>query len=76
MSNIPSISGKKVVKAFERLGFSVDRVNGSHFVMKKEGHRYNLSVPVHGNSDVKRGTLKGLIAASGYTLGQFLESVK
>ena len=76
MSNIPSISGKRVVKAFERLGFFVERVNGSHHVMKMEGNRYKLSVPVHGNSDIKRGTLKGLIAASGCTLEEFIEAAE
>ena len=76
MSNIPAISGYRVVKTFEQLGFSVDRINGSHHIMKKAGHQYLLSVPVHGNTAIKRGTLKGLIADSGYTLEQFLESVK
>lgn len=73
-SSIPSINGKDVVKAFKRLGFAVDRIKGAHHIMKKPGHQYVLSVPVHSGSDVKRGTLKGLIDASGHTVEEFVEA--
>jgi predicted RNA binding protein YcfA (HicA-like mRNA interferase family) len=43
--------------------------------LKKEGHEFLLAVPVHGNRDLKPGTLKGLLNASGATLQQFLEAL-
>lgn len=76
MSNIPSISGKEAVKAFERLGFSQVRTTGSHVIMKKEGRDPLLTVPVHGNRDLKTGTLHGLIRNSGATLEEFISSLK
>jgi predicted RNA binding protein YcfA (HicA-like mRNA interferase family) len=68
---MPSIDGATAVKAFERLGFVEVRTTGSHVILKKDGHRYILAVPVHGHKDVKNGTLKGLVKASGCTLEEF-----
>ena len=69
---MPSVSGKDAVKAFEQLGFSQVRTTGSHVILKKEGHDYLLSVPVHGNKSLKKGTLNGLIRGSGVTREEFL----
>lgn len=72
MSSLPSLSGADVIKAFERAGFAVVRVSSSHHVMKKDGHDYLLSVPVHGNQAVKPGTLRTLIRGAGLTVDQFV----
>ena len=61
MSDVPSVSGERAVSAFARLGFTVVRISGSHHIMKKPGHRYNLSVPVHKGKTIKKGTLRSLI---------------
>jgi predicted RNA binding protein YcfA (HicA-like mRNA interferase family) len=41
--------------------------------MKREGHRYLLSVPVHAGKTLKQGTLRGLIRAAGITPEQFAD---
>jgi predicted RNA binding protein YcfA (HicA-like mRNA interferase family) len=71
MSDVPSVSGEQAVRAFFRLGSSVVRIKGSHHIMKKLGHRYNLSVPVHKGKTVKRGTLCALIEDAGVTVAEF-----
>jgi predicted RNA binding protein YcfA (HicA-like mRNA interferase family) len=75
-SSIPSLNGREVIRAFERLGFVRDRTAGSHHIMKKAGHPKLISIPVHGNRPVKRGTLKGLIEASGHTLDEFVSAAR
>lgn len=70
MPKLPSLTGRDVIVAFERLGFLLDRIEGSHHVLKKPGHRYLLSVPVHSGRAVKRGTLRRLRDA-GTTEEQF-----
>ena len=72
MPNLPTVTGKDAIRAFKGHGFVVDRIAGSHHIMKKEGHRYRLSVPVHGNKQVARGTLRSLIKDAGLTIGEFL----
>jgi predicted RNA binding protein YcfA (HicA-like mRNA interferase family) len=46
------------------------RQRGSHMVLIKEGHLATLSVPDH--REVAKGTLRGLIRASGLTVEAFL----
>jgi predicted RNA binding protein YcfA (HicA-like mRNA interferase family) len=76
MSNVPSVSGRKAIKAFGRHGFQVVRTTGSHHIMKKEGQRGTLSIPVHGNRALKRGTLRDLIHQAGLTVDEFIHLLK
>jgi len=71
MSELPRVTGQEAIAAFEKLGFVVARTSGSHHVMKKPGHRFNLTVPVHGNKNVKPGTLRSLITDAGITVEEF-----
>ena len=57
------MTGKQVVKLLKENGWTVDRVNGSHHVMVKDGFP-PLSVPVHGK-DLKAGTLHSILKAAG-----------
>lgn len=77
MSELPAISGKQAIDAFLAAGFRVDRISkSSHHIMKKEGHRFLLTVPVHGNKTLKPGTLRGLIRSAGLTVEQFTALLK
>jgi predicted RNA binding protein YcfA (HicA-like mRNA interferase family) len=38
MANFPAVSGKQAVRALQRLGFRVDRIEGSHYMMVKDLH--------------------------------------
>ena len=53
------MSGKEMVRKFERGGWVLDRVSGSHHIMKKRS--YLASIPVHGNQDLSRGTERSLL---------------
>jgi predicted RNA binding protein YcfA (HicA-like mRNA interferase family) len=71
MSELPTITGKQAIAAFEKAGFSVVRVSASHHIMKKAGWRFLLSVPVHRSEDLRPGTLRGLIRGSGMSIEEF-----
>lgn len=75
MADLPSWSGPEVIRAFEALGFVVARQESSHVMMKRDGHRFLLTVPVHGHQPVKKGTLRGLIRASGHTIDEFVNAL-
>ncbi len=68
---LPTVTGRQVIGAFEKAGFEVVRKKGSHRVMKKEGHRHVLSIPVHGSQPLKRGVLRALIKTAGLTVQEF-----
>jgi predicted RNA binding protein YcfA (HicA-like mRNA interferase family) len=58
------MSGKDFVKKLMKDGWELDRVRGSHHVMRKNG--VSLSVPVHGKEDLKPGILNELNKKAGY----------
>lgn len=71
MSKTPRISGKEAMRVFERHGFSLVRTTGSHYILKKPGHRYLLTVPIHGNKSLSVGIMDHLIETAGLTVEQF-----
>jgi predicted RNA binding protein YcfA (HicA-like mRNA interferase family) len=49
----------KVVRALERAGFKVDRISGSHYVMKHPDGR-SVPVPVHSRQAMPKGTFRNI----------------
>ena len=70
MANLPVCKGKLAVKAFEKHGWSLARYIDDHFILKKPGERFLLSVPDH--NPVKKGTLRRLIRDSGLSVNEFI----
>jgi predicted RNA binding protein YcfA (HicA-like mRNA interferase family) len=60
------MNGKQVIKQLQASGFEVLRVTGSHHIMAKGAVR--VSVPLHGTTDLKIGTLKSIEKQSGVKL--------
>lgn len=60
-----SVSGKEFVKALERHGWTLLRVQGSHHIYGRAGSDVRLSVPVHGNQALKTGLLRHLMKMAG-----------
>ncbi len=73
MTQLPSLSGKEVVKAFENLGWQVSRQSGSHIVLTKDGEMASLSVPNH--KEVAKGTLRSLIRHANLTIDEFVKAI-
>lgn len=74
MQKLPIISGREVVKIFERNGWEVVRQRGSHIILTKEGHIATLSVPDH--REIARGTLKSLMMRAGISVEEFLSAMR
>ena len=73
MPALPILSGRKVVRVFERLGWQIARQRGSHIIMVKEGEIATLSIPDH--KEVARGTLRSLIRCAGISVVEFCEHI-
>lgn len=54
MARLLVCSGRDAIRAFERVGWAVDRQKGSHVSLVKEGVPVVLTVPLH--SELDRGT--------------------
>jgi predicted RNA binding protein YcfA (HicA-like mRNA interferase family) len=61
-----------VIRALQRAGFVVARTSGSHCRLIHQGDpSRKVTVPIH-NEDLKRGTLRGIIAQAGFTVAEFI----
>ncbi len=73
MAALPSVHYRKVVKAFEAMGWNKVRQKGDHIIMVKEGHHATLSIPAH--NPVAKGTLRSLIRSAHLTIEEFTEKL-
>jgi predicted RNA binding protein YcfA (HicA-like mRNA interferase family) len=70
MAELPVISGKEAVKAFQKTGWEFKRVGSNrHIILKKEGTPVTLSIPDHKVLD--RGLLRALIRDAFLTVEDF-----
>jgi predicted RNA binding protein YcfA (HicA-like mRNA interferase family) len=64
---LKSVSGKRLCRVLESHGWRLARVRGSHHIYTHPESNNILTVPVHGNTDLKVGTLSALLKAAGLT---------
>jgi predicted RNA binding protein YcfA (HicA-like mRNA interferase family) len=76
MGSIHNLKPEKVVKAFERAGWTVWRQKGSHVKLIKEGNPNILSIPVHKGKPIKKGLLLNQIKKASLTVEEFLKYYK
>ena len=71
MAKLPSIAGKKCIKALLKAGFFIARQKGSHVIMQRDDPFALVSVPNH--KTLKAGTLSGIIRDAGLTVDEFVD---
>lgn len=71
MPKLPSVSGRKVIRSLNRMGFTIVRQRGSHVYMQREDAR--VTVPL--NDPVKKTTLKSILNQAKISLEEFLENL-
>jgi len=76
MGSIHNLKPEKVVKAFERAGWTVWGQKGSHVKLIKEGNSNILSVPVHRGNPIKKGLLLNQIKKANLKTEEFLKYYK
>lgn len=71
MSKLPVVSGRDAVRVFGKLGYLLDRQNGSHMILRNEASPFRrLTVPDH--RTIAKGTLRSLIREAGLTVDEFV----
>ena len=61
-----SVSGKQFCKLLEARGWQLKRIHGSHFIYAKTGVAVRISVPVHGDTSLRRGLQRHLMKLAGF----------
>jgi len=68
---LPSISGRKAIKALGKIGYVVDHQTGSHIVLRhREKPHRRVTVPYH--QELAKGTLRAILNEVGLTVEEFL----
>jgi predicted RNA binding protein YcfA (HicA-like mRNA interferase family) len=59
---LPALKAREIIRALERAGFAISRTSGSHcrLIHTTDAAR-KVTVPLHGSSDLKRGTMRAII---------------
>jgi predicted RNA binding protein YcfA (HicA-like mRNA interferase family) len=65
---VPCLSGKEVIKALVKLGYTVHDQKGSHIHLRHPV-RKPLTIPNH--AEIARGTLRVIIKDAGLTIEEF-----
>jgi len=74
VAELPVVSARQAVHAFERAGWGVKRRHSSHIILTKAGSWASLSVPDYGELD--RALLRKLIRQAGLSVEEFVELLK
>ncbi len=56
-----TVSGKKMSSLLKRRGWVLARVTGSHHIFIRPGVNLRITVPVHGNHDLKPGLQRAIM---------------
>jgi predicted RNA binding protein YcfA (HicA-like mRNA interferase family) len=59
VAKLPRISGQEMVRFLQRQRFRLVRIRGSHQYFERDGT--HTTVPVHGNRNLKIGTLRSIL---------------
>jgi predicted RNA binding protein YcfA (HicA-like mRNA interferase family) len=60
-----AISGKKMSRILQAKGWKLARVTGSHHIFVTPGQNVRISVPIHGNQDLKTGLQTAIMKLAG-----------
>jgi predicted RNA binding protein YcfA (HicA-like mRNA interferase family) len=75
MPKLPSIKGKNLVKILNRIGWRLDHIQGSHYILRNENGK-KLTVAVHGNSEIPKGTFIGILNDADISKEEFVKLLK
>ncbi|MBU1177386.1 MAG: type II toxin-antitoxin system HicA family toxin [Patescibacteria group bacterium] len=73
MVKLPSVSGKKAIKVFKKIGYQIIRKRGSHFRLHCQ-NKEPLTIPDHKN--LVKGLLRKILRDSEITTKEFIKLLK
>ena len=73
MSNIPLLSGKRLIKVLEKAGWKTIRIRGSHHILS-DGVKI-IVVPCHSSKSLPPGTQRALLKDAGIKPDDLIEYI-
>jgi predicted RNA binding protein YcfA (HicA-like mRNA interferase family) len=69
LAKLSPVSGREALRRFQRAGWRLARIHGSHAVLTRADVNVNLAIPLHDELGV--GILRRLIRLGGLTVSEF-----
>ncbi|MBI3816085.1 type II toxin-antitoxin system HicA family toxin [Candidatus Peregrinibacteria bacterium] len=61
LRSISVVTGKELVRVVRKFGWDTFHIRGSHHQLKHRKIGNKITVPVHGNRELKRGILRAIL---------------
>jgi predicted RNA binding protein YcfA (HicA-like mRNA interferase family) len=71
---LPRVSGKQTVEALLRVGYTIHRIRGSHYILKNAETGRRVTIPYH-RQELALKTLRSILKQAGITTEKFTEIV-
>jgi predicted RNA binding protein YcfA (HicA-like mRNA interferase family) len=71
MPPLPRVTGREVVQALGRLGWTVVAQKGSHAQLKHPTRTGRVTVPIHAGETIGPGLLKSILSQAGVSSEEF-----
>lgn len=75
MPKLRRVSGRKTIRALERMGFVQVRQRGSHVTLKKPTPQGDVGCVVPLHRELAIGTLRGILRQAGVTRDEFMRNL-
>jgi predicted RNA binding protein YcfA (HicA-like mRNA interferase family) len=75
MPKLPKVSGRKAIRALERLGFVQVRQRGSHVTLKRETDEGVTGCTVPAHDEIAISTLRSILKQAQVTPEEFMENL-
>ncbi|MFH1523083.1 MAG: type II toxin-antitoxin system HicA family toxin [Patescibacteria group bacterium] len=72
MPKILPLKPREVLSILYKAGFIKWRQKGSHLSLYRKSDNRSLTIPIHFNKDMPKGTLRVIISQAGMTVDEFL----
>lgn len=67
MPKLPGITSRKLLRILKKVGFEIDHVTGSHYILYNTLSGRRVTVPFHGK-DIAKGTLYAILKVAGLSV--------
>jgi predicted RNA binding protein YcfA (HicA-like mRNA interferase family) len=73
MGRMATIQALRMIRALVRLGWTLDRVTGSHHILTRPGNG-PVTVPVKKGATLKEGTARSILRQAGISEDEFFDA--
>ncbi|OGY25289.1 MAG: hypothetical protein A2Z11_02910 [Candidatus Woykebacteria bacterium RBG_16_43_9] len=70
MTKLSPLKPREVISKLKKLGFVVDHISGSHYIMFEPRTKTRIPIPYHAK-DLKTGTLRSIIKQTELSVEEF-----